>query len=120
MVLATKSSIPEARLASGSARLCPALADDYVGSTPPFAAQHHAARRNALAAIEVLARDIDIVEVAFIDAHQRRVAERADFERAEIVPLDRARRRFRRGADDVIEVHAEAEEFRHGGDEVVR
>ena len=67
---------------------------------PPLAADHHAARVDLVAAFQVLARHIHIIERALIDGKQRRITDTARLQAAEFWPPQGERRAFGRCLDD--------------------
>ena len=70
---------------------------------------------NALAAFEVLAYHVDVIEGAIVHREQRRIARAAGLEAAKLRPLQREGCALGRGLDHIGQAHAEAQELRHGG-----
>src|SRR5262245_7923870 len=91
----------------------------FLQRVPPGSGHHGTASCYTLISGHPFAVDVEIVEAAAINRKHARIAGSTRFQRAELRAANGSRRDCGRGLDDRCEVHAEAEEFRHGGDQVM-
>ena len=80
--------------------------------------EHHAGGEQPLVAHHAFADRICVVEIAAGDVDHRGLADAAHFQGAEVGPLDGGGRIYCREFDHRRQVDTEAEELRHGGEEV--
>src|SRR5262249_11379615 len=86
---------------------------------PPSSGDDHALRSDFTVAGQVLADDIDdidVIEAALIDGQNGRVANAAGLETAELRSLQSECGVDGRRCDHIAQRHAETKELRHGGD----
>src|SRR5262245_63202637 len=91
----------------------------FLQRVPPGSGHHGTASCYALIPDHPLAVDVEIVEAATINRKHARIAGSTRLQRAELRAANGSGRNSGRGLEDRCEVHAEAEEFRHGGDQVM-
>src|SRR5215813_11355246 len=80
---------------------------------PPASAHYKPARVEPLPSHPTLAHNIAVFELAFGEHEHGRIADGSDFQLSDIGAIESHRRGGCTRADDINELHSEAEEFRH-------